>query len=418
MSPPDLAGGPDDNIAVAEAPAIGRPRLEQWRKNQIAVTSAGFFLFFGYYLVMPFLPIFVRQLGVQSTAGIAFWSGLILSISPLISALVGPLWGRMGDRIGMKVMAERATLANSVCWFLMAFCQNVYQLAALRALLGLLGGFTSVSVALVTQLAPEEKTGEVIGTLQSAQIVGSALGPFCGGLLADIIGIRNTCFVTGVFMSGAFISILWLYRDGDATEKSHKKEKPKDKASRQFFRRPEFITTMLILFFINLADRTFGPIIPLFLEELGTPEGRLAVVAGTLISVAAFGEAFSAWISGKLASRWSLRKLIQGRLILSVAVLLPMVIVHTTGSFSMLRVGLALLAGGTLTLALTAASHTIPGEHRGAGYGALSGASVLGGAVGPLIAGIMAGFNIRSIFAFNAIIYIFMMVFVHRHVRH
>ena len=61
------------------------PRVEQWRKNQIAVNVSGAFLFFGYTLVMPFLPIYVRQLSVQSTAGIAFWSGLILSISPLIS---------------------------------------------------------------------------------------------------------------------------------------------------------------------------------------------------------------------------------------------------------------------------------------------------------------------------------------------
>src|SRR6516162_6795282 len=118
--------------------------LEQWKKNQIAVTISGSCIFFGYWLVMPFLPMFVRQLGVQSTAGIAFWSGLILSISPLISALVGPLWGRLGDRIGMKVMAQRATAANSICWFLMAFSQNVYQLAFFRAVLGLLGGFTSV----------------------------------------------------------------------------------------------------------------------------------------------------------------------------------------------------------------------------------------------------------------------------------
>ena len=137
-----------------------------------------------------------------------------------------------------------------------------------------------------------------------------------------------------------------------------------------------------------------------------------------MISIAAFGEAFSAWLSGKLASRITLRKLIQGRLALSVLVLLPMVVVHSTRSFSILRVGLALLAGGTLTLALTAASHTIPGEHRGSGYGILSGTRVLGGAVGPLIAGLMAGFSIRSIFVFNAVIYILMMAFVHRHVRH
>jgi DHA1 family multidrug resistance protein-like MFS transporter len=317
----------------------------------------------------------------------------------------------------MKLMAERATVANCFCWLLMAFSRSVYQLVALRALLGLLGGFTSLSVALVTQLAPKHKTGEVIGTLQSAQILSSALGPFFGGLLADSIGIRNTFFVTGIFMAGAVISIVWLYRDSDQAQ-TPGREPARQKIGREFIRRPEYMTTMLVLFFINMADRTFAPIIPLFLQELGTPITRLAAVSGTLISIAAFGEAFSAWISGKLASRMTLRKLIQGRLGLSILVLLPMVIVRSSGSFSLLRVLLALLAGGTLTLALTAASHTIPGEHRGSGYGILSGTSVLGGAVGPLIAGVMAGFSIRSIFIFNAVIYTLMMVFVHRHVRH
>ena len=61
--------------------------LPQWRKNQVAVTISGSFLAFGYTLVMPFLPMYVRQLGIESTAGIAFWSGMILSASPLIARL-------------------------------------------------------------------------------------------------------------------------------------------------------------------------------------------------------------------------------------------------------------------------------------------------------------------------------------------
>jgi len=401
---------------AAETTVKSRLQVEQWRRNQIAVTFSGAFLFFGYTLVMPFLPIFVRDLGVRSTAGIAFWSGLILSISPLISSLAGPLWGRLGDRVGMKLMAQRATMANCICWLLMGFSQNVYHLFALRALLGLLGGFTSVSVALVTQLAPKNKTADVIGTLQSVQILSSAIGPFFGGLLADTIGIRKTFFITGLLMGGAFLSIALLYND--AAVRTHVESDSDSSSRRDFIRRPEFITTMMILFFINVADRTFGPIIPLFLEQLGTPAGRLAAVSGTLISIAAFGEAFSAWLSGKLASRMTLRTLIQGRLVLSVIVLLPMVVVQSTESFSILRVTLALLAGGTLTLALTAASHVIPNQHRGSGYGLLSGTSVLGGALGPLLAGIMAGFSIRSIFIFNAVIYVLMMVFTHRHVRH
>src|SRR5207249_9240064 len=95
----------------------------------------------------------------------------------------------------------------------------------------------------------------------------------------------------------------------------------------QFWKQPEYFTSLLILFFVNMADRTFGPIIPLFLEELGTPAARLAVVSGGVISAAALGEAFSAWVSGQLATRVSLRRLITGRLVFSILVLVPMIFV-------------------------------------------------------------------------------------------
>ncbi|PYS11265.1 MAG: hypothetical protein DMG15_18360 [Acidobacteria bacterium] len=390
--------------------------LPQWRKNQIAVTISSAFLNFGYTLVMSFLPIYVRELGVQSTGGIAFWSGLILGSSPMMASLVGPLWGRLGDRKGMRLLATRATAANSVFWALMALAQNVYQLFLLRIVLGLLGGFNNTAVALVTQLAPKEKVPSIIGSLQSVQILSAAIGPFFGGILATSIGVRNTFIVTGIMNFVSLLSILLLYRDADI-------EKPPQESSTEpsasgFWKRPEYFTALMILFFVNMADRTFGPIIPLFLEELGTPRAGLEMVAGALISVAAFGEALSAWLSGKLASRVSLRRLITGRLVLSILVLAPMVFVHSAKQFSVLRVLLALLAGGTLTLALSAAHHVIPGEHRGTGFALLSGTSTFGGAAGPIISGAIAGFSIRSIFIFNSVVYLLMLGFVHRNVRH
>src|SRR5256884_2917389 len=324
----------------------------------------------------------------------------------MMASLVGPLWGRLGDGKGMRLLATRATAANSVFWALMALAQNVWQLFVLRIVLGLLGGFNNTAVALVTQLAPKEKVPSIIGSLQSVQILSAAIGPFFGGILATSIGVRNTFIVTGIMNFVSLLSILLLYRDADIT-KPAEEERTEPSAS-EFWKRPEYFTALMILFFVNMADRTFGPIIPLFLEELGTPRMGLEMVAGVLISASAFGEALSAWLSGKLASRVSLSRLITGRLVLSILVLVPMVFVHSTEQFSILRVLLALLAGGTLTLALSAAHHVIPGEYRGTGFATLSGTSMLGGAAGPIISGAIAGFSIRSIFVFNSVVYLLM----------
>jgi DHA1 family multidrug resistance protein-like MFS transporter len=336
-----------------------------------------------------------------------------------MAALVGPLWGRLADRKGLRLIAARAAGSNSIFWALMALSQNVWQLFLLRVVLGLLGGFTNLAVGLVTQLAPKEKVPSVIGTLQSWQILSAAVGPFFGGILASSIGVRNTFIVTGLMNFTSMLSILLLYRDADASRPPE--VVPAEgtmESSAGFWKRPEYFTALMILFFVNMADRTFGPIIPLFLEELGTPRAGLEMVSGFVISAAAFGEAFSAWLSGKLASRISLRRLIIGRLILSILVLVPMVFVHSTAQFSFLRVLLALLAGGTLTLALSAAHHVIPGEYRGTGFAMLSGTSMLGGAAGPIIAGAIAGLSIRSIFVFNSVVYLLMIGFVYRSVRH
>ena len=384
--------------------------MTQWRKNQLATTISAALIFFGYTLVMPFLPSFVRELGITSKAGVAFWSGLILSISPLVASLCGPIWGRMGDRWGLKIMAQRATVANALLWFSMGFAQNIYQLLALRAVLGLLGGFNSVSVALITHAAPRDKVPQIVGTLQAVQILAAGVGPLAGGILANIIGVRYTFFVTGIIMLGSVVSIFALYRDvpGDS-EKT-----PPAKEASSFWRRPQFLTAMLVLFFINMADRTFGLTVPLFLEELGT---TAAWVAGVVISLATFGEAFSAWVSGKLASKVSLQRLISARLVASIAVLLPMVYAYSTLQFSVLRVFLALLAGGMLTLTVTAASDVIPEEYRGTGFALLQSTSMLGGAAGPLVAGGLAGWSIRSVFVFNVVVYGLMVAFVRRNLR-
>ena len=398
-------------------PATARPSrpggLEPWRKNRFAVTVSGSLMFFGFTLVMPFLPIYIRELGVESTSRVALWSGLILSISPLLAASSGPIWGRLGDRFGMKLMAERATAVNLVCWFMMGFASNVWHLFILRGLMGLLGGFNTVSLALVTQDSPEERIPRLIGTLQSAQIISAAAGPFAGGVLAQWIGIRNTFFVTSVMMLGSLLSIILLYQE---TGKDRVRRANEPSAARQsFFRDPGYRAMLLVLFLVNMVDRSFAPITPLFLEQLGTPASRLTAVTGMVLSVAALAEGVSAWLSGFLASRMAARSLIAGSLLLGIAALLLLTVVRTPWQFGLVRVWLALVVGGTRTLAFAVAGRVIPKDCRGTGFSVLSSTTMFGGATGPLIAGALAAFGIPAVFLFNALAYTLMIPVVRRH---
>lgn len=378
--------------------------MEQWRKNQIAITVSASGIWLGVTLVMPFLPAYVEELGVRETDAVAFWTGILFSISPALAALTGPVWGRIADRYGIKLVVLRAALGNCICWLLMAFPANVWHLLAFRAALGIVGGFNNVSVAAITQLTPKEKTARVIGTLQSTQILSAAVGPFVGGLLSETIGIRNTFFLTATLILGSVLSVAFLYKDreGPRGEATSSERVP----TRSYLFRIEYLLPMLVLFAVQMTDRTYAPILPLFLEELGTPKARVAILSGALFSLAALAEAFSAWLSGRLSSRIAVPRLLIMRLAMGVAVLAPLALARTPMTFFGLRILLALVAGGILTLAFAAAGTAIPGERRGSGYGILSSALMFGGSVGPVVSGTLAVLSIRAVFVFNFLVYI------------
>jgi MFS family permease len=70
---------------------------------------------------MPFLPLYFQQLGVQDVGEIAMWSGLSLGVTPALTALMAPIWGRLADRYGRKVMVERALVSFVIVMTALAY---------------------------------------------------------------------------------------------------------------------------------------------------------------------------------------------------------------------------------------------------------------------------------------------------------
>lgn len=379
-----------------------------WKRNQLAVTVSAAFIFSGFTLIMPFVPMYVQMLGVRSQAAAAVWAGVALGISPLVASLAAPVWGRIADRYGLKIMAVRITFALFAIWALTAFAQNVYHLLILRFLLGLLGGFNAFSISLVTQLSPQEKVGRVIGTLQAVQISSTAVGPFVGGILAGWIGIRHTFLVTSSLCLLSLVLFVFLYQDKDSIQDPTPVAVPPPQPQEglaSMMHLPDFAVIAALLFLVTTIDRSFAPVIPLFVANYRTDHLEAARLSGIILSLAAFAESFAAWYSGKKMTRSNPKQFLWVRLAAGGAICFLIGFAASIMQLLGLRVLLALLAGGTLTVAYTLASRVIPESRRAAAFGLLSSFGMMGGAVGPLLGGLSVLIDIQSVFFFNALIY-------------
>ncbi len=409
---------------------------EQWKKNQIAVILSATIIYAGFTFVMPFLPFFVSSLGIKGRA-IAIWSGITLSAAPLVAAMLGPFWGKMADKYGMKIMFERILLAITIHWFSMIFVGNIYTLLGLRILLGLFSGFNAMSIALITHGCPKEKIGQAIGTLQSFQIISLGVGPFIGGILYDSIGFRAALAITSTICFLSFIIVIFLYKDikqdhlkehmstktKNTLKKTYdQKEKPEGMINESIHSSERHVKFMevvkiqgvfsiiFLLFLANLVTRSFSTITPLYVDTLTEIKRNLGFISGIIVSFSSFSEAISAFVLPRLLSKVSPKKLIIFALSSGALLVLPMSFVTSPFQFLLLRVFSGFFTGGLLALGYTTAGAILPEKNRGLSYAILSSAALLGGAIGPMMSGFIAAIHIRITFFVCAGIYIILIL--------
>lgn len=362
---------------------------ETWRRNQVAVCVAAGLLFLGFTLVMPFLPFFVASLGARG-AEVEVWSGLVLFTAPFLAALMGPVWGRMTDRYGMKIMVQRIVIAMTIHWTLMYFVASLAHLMVLRVMLGVFSGFGTISVALVTHGVPKDRVGGVVGTLQSVQILSAAAGPALGGMLFDRLGMRPVFLITAGICAVGFVLVTVAYREIAPGERAVSAAEAGPLPLRQILALPGIAPMLVLLFFANLVDRSFGLVVPLFLEDLVGPLPALGSLSGLVVSAGAFASAVSALWLGRRAGEGRPLRWMQLSLGVGSALLLGLVFVRGAWDFTALRVLFGLASGGLLTLGYTVASRSVQEQGRATTFGFLSGSAMLGGSLGPLAAGALA----------------------------
>lgn len=379
--------------------------MESWKVNLISVWFGCFFTGLAISQILPFLPLYVSQLGVSSHEALSMWSGLTFSVTFLVSAIVSPMWGSLADRKGRKLMLLRASLGMAIAILLQAFATNVWQLFLLRALMGLTSGYIPNAMALVASQVPRDRSGWAISTLSTAQISGVIGGPLMGGFLADHVGLRAVFLITAVLLVISFLVTLFLIKEG-ARPSVSKAERLSGKAVFASLPYPWlmislFITTMVI----QLCNGSVGPILALFIQSMAPESTNIAFLSGMIAAVPGVSALMSAPRLGKLGDRIGTGRILMATLIVAVVLFFAMSFVTTPFQLGVLRCLLGFADGAMLpavqTLLIKYSSDRVTGRI----FGYNQSFMYLGNVAGPLMGAAvsaMAGF--RWVFAATAVV--------------
>ena len=290
-----------------------------WKENLRVAWFGSFLTGASISLVVPFMPIFVEQLGIEGDQ-VAFYAGLAFSVSAVSAALVSPIWGILADKYGRKPMMIRAGLAMTITMGGLAFVPNIYWLLFLRLLNGVFTGFVPNATALIASQVPKDKSGAALGTLSTGVVAGTLTGPFVGGFIAEIFGIRNVFLLVGSFLFlAAILTIFFIKEDFQPVAKE--KAIPTKEVFSSFKYPRLLVNLFLTSFVIQFSAQSIGPILALYVRDLGQTE-NLLFVSGLIVSSMGFSSMMSAGILGKLGDKVGNHRLLVAAQIYSVIIYL------------------------------------------------------------------------------------------------
>jgi MFS family permease len=347
-------------------------------------------------LLLPFLPLYVEQLGETDHAAIVQWSGIAYGATFFTAALAAPLWGRLGDRYGRKLMLIRASLGMAVAMSLTGMAHSVWQLVALRLLTGLLGGYASGSMVLVAAQTPKANSGWALGVMSAGIMAGNLVGPLIGGVLPPLIGIRSTFFLAGAVIFVTFLGTMFFIREAPRPAQARAR-----KSGGGWSLIPDKLPIVAMLvtgLLLMVAQMSIEPIITVYVAQFVEPS-RVTFIAGIVMSVAALGSILSSSQLGKLADRIGHWTVITTSLAISALLLIPQAFVDSGWQLIVLRFLMGLALGGLLPCIAAVIRHNVPETIAGGILGYSVSAQYAGQVIGPLAGGFVGGhIGMRAVF--------------------
>ena len=357
-------------------------------------------LAFGF--VLPFLPLYLKEIGVSPDSAVLFWSGALVTSTGISLAISSPIWGALADRRGRKIMVLRAMLVGGLIIALMGLVQNVGQFLVLRILQGMFTGTIAAATALVATIVPRDRLASSMGLLQTSVYVGISAGPVLGGLIAQAVGIRGTFFIAGAMLAAAGI-LVWQFVHEHFTPPSPIKRPGFFETMGTGLRSRTLLPLMVTLLLVQLSSAIVFPILPLYVERLSSAADPVKLYAGLAFGATAVFSALAALFYSRLVDRSGYRRILIFACFGAAVMFLPQAFAQNIGQFLLLRAGLGVFFGVLIPGTNAIVGLSTPAQLRGSAYGLTSGATAVGNAVGPILGSTLAAtYGYSSVFIVTA----------------
>ncbi|SDI60356.1 MFS transporter [Paenibacillus naphthalenovorans] len=380
--------------------------MERWKINLIVLWFGQFMVMSGMTMIIPFLPLYIQEMGIHDPHEVAVWAGLIFAANFVSSFIFQPIWGGLADRFGRKVMLLRSGFGMAFVMMFMGMAATPLHLLLLRLANGVISGFMPAAVALVSANTPRERMGFAMGTLQSGSVAGTILGPLFGGVLAEWVGFRPIFYITGGLLFAASVLAAFLVKEKFDIEQA--KTRPKMSVFsgfRELIRIRQLPALYSVTFLIQFSILSSMPLIPLFVQELHGSGQLLAFYAGLVGSVTGFSNMIASPLLGRLGDRLGSQRILAIALIGTGLAFIPQAFVTNIWQLLASRFLLGVFMGGLLPSVQTLIRQYTPSGMESRAYSFNTSSLALGNMLGPVIGGAVSGLiGIRGIFMTAAVL--------------
>lgn len=344
-----------------------------------------------YTMLIPFLPIYMQSELGATADNVSLWSGVTYAITFAISAFVSPIWGKLSDKMGKKPMIIRASFLLAITYFLGGIVRTPFELFLVRAFQGIASGLWPACLVMMSACVPKNKIGISMGLMQSANICGGIIGPLLGGILATAFGMRNSFYVGAVALSLITVTtILFIKEPPVSPEKEINKAQNTSYLS--FIKDKNILILLLCVCMTNLVILQIQPIVSLYVQQLSHNSDKAVLLTGFIMSLGGIAGALASPLWGKTGQKVGFYKTITLAFISAGLLMSLQGVPNSLVLFGLMQFLCGLGFSGIFPSANSILVLLTPPSSRGMGFGSLFSAQMIGGALGPVIGGVIVSF--------------------------